>query len=261
MAATAINYRALANRTTPLNRGLLGWWLTLPRFRGSQLIDLLGQNHGVLTNGTTWGSAAGRSGGFGSMVFDGSDDFVDMPSFDASALTAFSCSFWLKTTDTDAVPFSWADFRFARIGATANKLSFSVDGGVTGSTVTASNVTDGLWHHIAYSSTASAQSLYFDAVSESTATETLNTANSGIIRLGAFTGGTRPMVGQMDDVRVYNRAISADEVRRLYNDSRAGYWETLNRVRRMPVDFVASGGAVKLIGSKFSLVGSGGLVA
>lgn len=51
----------------PLNDGLVAWWLPLKNTRGgSTLIDLVGGNHGTLTNGPAWDEGPN---GFGAVEF------------------------------------------------------------------------------------------------------------------------------------------------------------------------------------------------
>ena len=72
--------------------------------------------------------------------------------------------------------------------------------------------TDGKWHHIAYTTSGSTDTLYVDGV----ATAGLGTSHdSGAVTavfMGAASAGTSFYNGSLDDVRVYTRALSAREV-------------------------------------------------
>jgi len=41
--------------------------------------------------------------------------------------------------------------------------------------------------------------------------------------IGAYSSGTYNLFGYLDDVRIYNRALSADEVSEIYNKTKDGY--------------------------------------
>lgn len=147
-----------------------------------------------------------------SLLFDGTNDYVVTSSQSASGLTGLSYSFWIKTTASSGVPISWADYRFCQIGVTANKLTCTVDGNTTGAATSTTTINDGNWHFVVFTSTASAQSLYVDNTSgtaEATTSETLNTANSGVIRMGSTTAGATFFNGTLDDVRIYTRALTS----------------------------------------------------
>jgi hypothetical protein len=68
----AINLACPVNRSHPLARGLVSFWLPLPGRMGRiYLDDIAGRNHGTLTNGPTWvggpngfGAVNGSSGGY-----------------------------------------------------------------------------------------------------------------------------------------------------------------------------------------------------
>jgi hypothetical protein len=70
------------NRQHPLNRAVVGAWQVLPRLSGGAFwYNLAASYHGTLTNMTTAGGASGwgsttRTGGYGELRFDGTDDAV-----------------------------------------------------------------------------------------------------------------------------------------------------------------------------------------
>lgn len=81
------------------------------------------------------------------------------------------------------------------------------------------------WHHLCFSYDGSETKLYLDNVLVD------SHAMSGPIQydehdwtIGAYDGGSQSFNGLIDDVRIYNRSISADEVQQLYYEL-AGYWK------------------------------------
>src|SRR4029077_5506129 len=79
-----IDFRSPLNRQHPLNRAVVGAWEVLPGLSGGALwYNLAGPYHGTLTNMATAGGASGwggttRTGGYGEMRFDGSNDTVSI---------------------------------------------------------------------------------------------------------------------------------------------------------------------------------------
>jgi hypothetical protein len=77
------------------------------------------------------------------------------------------------------------------------------------------------WYHVCAVQAGSGNSgyIYLNGVQDGTATQAGATRNTAApIQIGARTNGdnTRYWDGSLDDVRIYNRALSAEEVKRLY---------------------------------------------
>jgi len=97
-------------------------------------------------------------------------------------------------------------------------IRIEVNGGhVVGTT----DVRDDQWHHVAAiltddgSPNVNEIALYVDGVLEvvsASANEPINTAGDGVLRIGEAPWHTRPFTGQIDDLRVYSRALSQGEL-------------------------------------------------
>ncbi len=136
----------------------------------------------------------------------------------------FSVSLWYKGS-------SGATESFVSSGPTfGNSWDIENSGAsfITSSTNASKSYTlpnDNEWHHlvVVLNRTPSPDTVeaYIDGVSQGTATGTLNdtgvngTGGANIGRGTWLTGGYRQ--GPMDDVRIYNRVLSASEVKQLYN--------------------------------------------
>lgn len=76
------------------------------------------------------------------------------------------------------------------------------------------------WHHVTYSIGGNSTSIYVDGekiATMNTVTD-FSQANGRDLYLGKFSDQWYPLNGQMDNVRIYNRAVSGEEVRLLYNE-------------------------------------------
>ncbi len=82
-------------------------------------------------------------------------------------------------------------------------------------------INDGRFHHLALVKTGSTLTLYVDGTSAGTTTDntTGTTTNSSAIFIGQRGGGSNHFAGMVDDLRIFNRGLSADEVRALYTGS------------------------------------------
>jgi hypothetical protein len=87
---------------------------------------------------------------------------------------------------------------------------------------TTQTVNDGRWHFITGTYDGTTATLYIDGKSAASraGTNELNNTTSNLT-VGVYNDGlTGPFNGFIDDARIYNRALSATDVRQLYNASR-----------------------------------------
>lgn len=209
---------------------------------GTTAADSAGSNNGTLTNmaGTEW--TPGRVAG--ALDFDGTDDYVDVGNIALvdGAAAATVCA-WVRPDgfsndgvllgDWDGnVPgngglFFWLDTAAFNSGR-SNTVSFTADVGVTAERVEGSTnlVETGTWqHYCGVFSGGSYLRLYKNAQldMENTTSVSATVATGNYVSIGdTLTGAGRNLNGPIDDVRVYNRALSADDIMALYTDERSG---------------------------------------
>ncbi|MEM6798615.1 MAG: LamG domain-containing protein, partial [Planctomycetota bacterium] len=77
----------------------------------------------------------------------------------------------------------------------------------------------GQWHHIVayYDSDGNVYELYGDGSLLASGALSLANQSAGTLTFGARNGSTQRFTGTLDDIRIYNRRVSADEVLDLYN--------------------------------------------
>lgn len=251
--------------THPLMRGLVGWWPFLAG-AGGTLHDISGNgNHGTLTNmdpATDW--VPGRTGH--ALDFDGNDDYVDLPHTVLDGLNVVTASFWIKTTKTG----SQAIISGARPSHTNEYLLFFasdttfriyVDRNFTEYTV--SSVADDMWQHwvVIRDGVNNETRLYANGVEDNESPQSLSIgalsiASGGLVigqdqdNVGGGFDDDQALKGTLDDVRIYDRALSAAEVRQLYTDPWAPFRR--NRVSRFFV-----GAATGAVFSAAAAVGTG----
>jgi len=184
----------------------------------------------------------------GAMEFDGVDDFVEVPdddSFDMSSTQNLSLEAWIKTTMTTGgivvqrfgtqvtlVPY----YRLAVGVGTSGKVHFAIRGASSGepSVNGATDVNDGNWHHIAgvRDITNDKIRVYVDGVEDVTAATDTTTGALAIDKSvwigvhGSSTPTQQYFDGTIDEVKIYNRALTAAEVRFHYSrGGPVGYWK------------------------------------
>ncbi len=86
-------------------------------------------------------------------------------------------------------------------------------------------VLDNTWHHVAWTDSNGQGRLYIDGKRDSTdfsytpMTTTINTATIGALRRNGETGN--PFIGQIDDLKIYNSALTPQQIAIDYNQSSA----------------------------------------
>jgi len=199
-----------------------GYW---PLNAGSGLTaaDSSGNNNtGTLTN-ATW-NASGRLGAC--LNFNGANSLVQITN---TVCNDFSIAFWVKTTQTSGspqwyngvglvdgdAPFNANDFGTALVG---NKFAFGV-GYPDTTIVSTSAINDGQWHHCVATRQQITGSIkvYVDGNLQNTGTGTRNslTASSRLL-LGAVASGNGYFNGSLDEVKIFTRTLSSNEVSALY---------------------------------------------
>lgn len=237
-----VNEFDIVNRLHPLNRGKRLWMITLPHLAsGKTWYDLVGTSIGTLNGftGLGWGNS-GRQGAFGDLFFDGAS-YVDCTANDSSlnfTTGNFSVIFSAKFTSiaTNPVPINRGTFAtngwYVFISSTGVLELQCESSGVDNAISTASGmVVAGLWHQYALVRTGpTTGAIYKDGLPVSTTGSLGNCASStSPLQIGQYSGGADRVGGYMDDVGIWDRALSATEVAEYYSISRKNYPGLFNR--------------------------------
>jgi hypothetical protein len=187
---------------------------------GTMASDAAGSYPGTLRNGTAW--EPGRYAG--GVSFDGVNDYVSLPNISASG-SGFTLAMWVLTDD-----FQPADQQFLSKATGASerehdwmlglssgrRLRFRLKTGGITATLTAftGQLPLRTWYHAAATYDGSRMRLYVNG------TEVGSMSKSGPIsmnatvplNLGRNPGNSSYMKGVLDDVRIYNRALTPAEI-------------------------------------------------
>jgi hypothetical protein len=184
-----------------------------------------GGNNGTLTNGPTYSSANG-----GSIVFDGIDDYVSL--FSVNSTSSLSIDFYFRITSTGIKVMtgmyngSGADWW---IGLSSdNKANWSFGAPIKSDITSSMTVNDGNIRHICctYNKSVNSIFLYINGSLQSTSNTIPSTVNqpggnATIGRFGDFTAYYTQ--GNIYNYKIYNRALSATEVRQNYNATKTRF--------------------------------------
>jgi arylsulfatase A-like enzyme len=204
------------------------FWFPLDEGTGSVAVEAGGWKTAAMTG---FGPAAwipGKSG-FG-LNFDGVDDVAGIDGFTGVTGTAArSISAWVKTTATggNRPIVAWGPNtngqKWTFLMNTAGQIRLEVTNAFAVGTRAVNN---GQWRHVAcvFSGTnVSDVRLYVDGTLESISSITplaVNTAGTFNVKIGSDVQN-RFWLGEMDDVRIHRRALTAAEIAALAADSRA----------------------------------------
>jgi len=207
------------NWQAPLNRGLERWWKALPwLMRGPIWRDLTRRQAGVLTTGAVW-KGTPRLGGVSAVSFDGSAAVVTI----AVTRTVFTLAAWIRTSasTTQQILGGVGENNQWRVETDGNLRILTNSASEIDLTTTGVTLNDGKWHHVMATNTGTATALAVDGrIAGSVATGSVNARTWDCI--GHRTGSGEGFNGEIDDVRIYSRALDASAIRALYTASRCG---------------------------------------
>lgn len=205
--------------------GLAAHW-RFDESAGTTAADASGNNNaGTLSNGPVW--AAGKVGG--ALTFDGVDDQVNVPH--AASLNpgagSLTLAAWIKTSSAgNMVVFA----KGQDLGGGSPKLNLHILGGRVEGRLYSSTVflnlpastrlvNDGAWRHIALVVDRAAQraDYYIDGTKEGINADISSVGsidNANAVEIGRKLA-VWPFSGQIDDLRLYTRALSASEIQSL----------------------------------------------
>jgi hypothetical protein len=188
---------------------------------GSIAYDSVNVSDGICHGETLWIPNGGKVGG--ALQFDGIDDYVSIPFFLNPGEGSFSVFAWIKGGAPGQAILSQADSTF---GLDSTWLCAEPSDGKLVTTLmhppfpsleSESIITDGQWHHVGlvYDRDSVHRHLYVDGVEVARDMGPVPAigSNGGLyIGAGESLDATSFFSGLIDDVRVYNAALSVEEI-------------------------------------------------
>ena len=210
---------------TPVPTDAIGYW-PLDATSGTAAADVSGNNNNGTVFNASW-SASGRVNGC--LTFNGSSSYVQITN---TACNDFSIAFWVKTSQTAGTgqwyngaglvdgdyPGVANDFGTALVGG---KFSFGV-GNPDTTIVSAASINDGAWHQCVATrqQATGTMQVYVDGNLQATGTAGRNSQNtSSRLLFGAIASGGGFFNGSLDEVKIFSRTLSSNEVAGLYDSN------------------------------------------
>ena len=192
---------------------------------GTAWTDLsVNSRNGTLTNGPTYSATNG-----GSIVFDGSNDYVQC--LGSVTVTAATFVTWIKRNGSqgqyDGILFSRGTNTTGMNFQTSNQLGYHWnDAGNTYNWQSGLTIPDATWCMIAVSVTSTAATAYLCQTSgTTTATNTVNHSSSVLndIKLAVDDAAARYFNGNIAIAQLYNTALSAADISQNFEVDRARF--------------------------------------
>ncbi len=208
---------------SPFVHGLLGYW-QLDENSGTIASDLSGNGHNGTWNGSGNHFATGKVGLFAGQ-FNGSDDYVSINTWPSSSHEPLTIGGWFNVLGGGNYMAGLVDknARFSLFSNAANGAIEVFAGGAISCGydelwANSKMLVGSGWHFIyATIDSANKVSIYYDGILDSSKFFCGVPEGSNLMNLGLNPNGNRYFNGQIDDVRIYNRALSAAEIAAIYN--------------------------------------------
>lgn len=221
--------QAVLERMTPafVYDPTLVLYLPLRQLDSATFADRSAYGHLVTRSGAVWQPQG--------TYFDGIDDKINCGSLAALALDqAFTLMMWVKLPIP--ITASWQSLlSYNRNGTNFYGLwkssspifhfrwAYNVAGTLAMDFLT--TISEGNWYHVVgtFNRSVPLAITYLNGLIDRTATPGLPTAAVGLLTIGENNIGSEDFTGQLDDIRIYSRALNPMEIQRIYLETRGQY--------------------------------------
>ena len=217
--------------------GLVGWW----PFNGDARDESGNGNDGVVNGATLTSDRFGNSGR--AYNFDGFDDFINVMHHPSLNLPNGTINLWFKTPSSNRMTlFNKSDFSDASNENYSSTLGYLFTGnGPTGiayfskynsncvpsfgwqGPTNSLNFSDNTYHMLTCITSSSSINIFIDGVNQASISApnvAADTCTNSNLRFGVnWSGDLSPYFGDMDDISIYNRALTQQEIATLYESS------------------------------------------
>ncbi|OFZ12502.1 MAG: hypothetical protein A2Z20_03585 [Bdellovibrionales bacterium RBG_16_40_8] len=207
---------------------------------GATALDSSGNgNTGMLVNGPSWATASENN----SLRFDGLNDMVSVEDGPLLSFTnTFTLSAWINLSAVDRSQsiiskgkcnINWVEYALEVGSDNKPRVFFSEKSADNQIVVASTALGPNTWYHIVGTYDGSAERIFVDgtlsgslytnhAMFDSTANLTIGARETDGSTICSGDNTVKELSGSIDDVRIYNRALTAEEIKSLYNAGASG---------------------------------------
>lgn len=211
-----------AGVTGVIHDGLIGYW-PMEEGTGTETVDRIGINNGTLYNTPTWINAK-----FGKCIeMSGpSSEYISFGNARIPISTDFSISLWFKYYSASGIRCILSQYT----NGTTNRFSININQAastgleaanalaVTGNSgwiLAKTGLVINKWYHVIVTHEGNVGKLYVNANLEATDTSVGNVQDTTLM-IGKLGDLTYYLTGAVDELRIYNRALSVAEIKAMY---------------------------------------------
>jgi len=214
--------------TTRLETGVVGYW-HFDEATSTESYDSSGfGSTGTLTDGPTWQTSSNCRAGE-CLSFDGVNDYVDVSDGDSLGLTdAFTLEAWFKTPSfstisaliTKDIGGGLSSYRLSihSVGKIRIEIATSDCSGWGTNDIANTVLQLNTWQHISVTYDGNTVKHYLNGILDDSFVYTDSLCVSGNSLYIGWEGGSQYANGSIDEVRIYNHALSAEEIQNHYDD-------------------------------------------
>jgi Concanavalin A-like lectin/glucanases superfamily len=199
--------------------GLISWWPA-----DGNANDIQGVNNGILLDGATF--ATGMVGK--AFSFDGTSRVSAPTTGLPIGNSDRTLDLWVKMNNVVANEAFFAGYGTFGSGGQTYQLGTYVGNNILffsqwGESITGPALSTGEWYHVAVANVGDLVTLYLDGVAVASGNLHIDTASDTDLFIGSLPGDPdRRLDGLIDEVEIYNRALSATEIQSIFNAGSAG---------------------------------------
>lgn len=207
-----------ATPTSTPDSNLKGYW-KFDETSGTTAYDSSGNGKDGIVNGAVW-TTGGKSNG--ALDFDGVDDYVSLPNIVNPSATNFTATAWVKldssfgSNQTILQQEGTSGRGWLYRTTNTGQLSSFLGNATTSSTGV---INTGAWYYVAVVLNGGTIQLYLNGQPDGSATRTME-SSTGNMRVGRHKNSStnnEEWDGIIDQVRIYDRALTITEIQNLYN--------------------------------------------
>ncbi|NIP28301.1 MAG: hypothetical protein GWN67_03960, partial [Phycisphaerae bacterium] len=195
------------------DEGLVAHW-KFDEGSGSTATDSAGINNGALVGDTTW--TAGRIDG--ALSFDGNGDYVVVAPVSVLTGDTVTAQAWVRVSDlsgskpilTQNIFSMTKDGYYFQVSG-GRPTFYLIDGFKSAQAISPETINTDQWYHVAGTNDGTNLKLYVDGLLKSSVPSAGYTGESNNAYIGADSISSFYFNGLIDDVRIYDRAVSESE--------------------------------------------------
>ncbi|MFQ6063646.1 MAG: LamG-like jellyroll fold domain-containing protein, partial [Methanosarcinales archaeon] len=200
------------------DNGLVAEW-HFDEGKGNIVKDTSGNGNDGTIHGATW--VDGKYGK--ALSFDGKNDYVEVPDDESLRLwNSYTLEAWINMKGMSSYGVivakrsgSTVNFNYHISDAANDRKMASYNGATSVGGTTVLNFNQ--WYHVAYVYDSGIIYFYLNGQFDGSASQTSGDANEHSVFIGTDNGGTKYYFnGIIDEIRIYNRALSAEEIKAHY---------------------------------------------